>query len=109
VFAAVARTDTAIETLIRRGLAAVGHTDETELTAFTDGCSGLRSSLADAGVTEPPFLDWFHIALRLQHAETTAGTLPDSVRFCANLPDVVIPTESSDSTRCGSRTFWRET
>jgi hypothetical protein len=76
VFAAVAKTDTAIETLIRGGLTAVGHTDETELTAFTDGCSGLRSILLDTGVTTPPFLDWFHIAMRLQHAEKTAGNLP---------------------------------
>src|SRR3954471_13437894 len=76
VFAAVARTDTAIETLIQRGLAAVGHTDKTDLTAFTDGCSGLRSMLVDASVTTPPYLDWFHIAMRLHHAEKTAGTLP---------------------------------
>jgi hypothetical protein len=76
VFAAVARTDTAIETLIRRGLAAVGQTDDTALTAFTDGCSGLRSILVDAGVTVPPFLDGFHIAMRLRHAETTADGLP---------------------------------
>src|SRR3954467_4203024 len=60
VFAAVARTDTAIETLIQRGLAAVGHTDKTDLMAFTDGCSGLRSMLVDAGVKAPPSLDWFH-------------------------------------------------
>src|SRR3954466_951879 len=76
VFAAVAKTDTAIEALIRRGLADVGKTTDTELTAFTDGCSGLRSILVDAGVTAPPYLDWFHIALWLQHAEKTAGNLP---------------------------------
>src|SRR5690348_16019812 len=76
VFAAVARTDTRIETLIRRRLQEVGHTPDTALTAFTDGCPGLRSILAEAGVAEPPFLDWFHIALRLEHAEKTAGSLP---------------------------------
>jgi hypothetical protein len=76
VFAAVARTDTAIETLIRRGLKEVGQTPETELTAFTDGCSGLRSILVNAGITKPPYLDWFHIAMRLQHAEKTASNLP---------------------------------
>jgi hypothetical protein len=76
VFTAVARTDTEIEALIQRGLAAVGHTDETELAAFTDGCSGLRSTLVNAGVTTPPSLDWFHIAMRLHHAEKTASTLP---------------------------------
>ena len=50
----------------------MGGTDETELTAFTDGCPGLRSILADAGVTNPPIADWFHIAMRLQHAKQTA-------------------------------------
>jgi hypothetical protein len=76
VFAAVAKTDTPIEALIRRGLKEVGHTADTELTAFTDGCPGLRSILVNAGVTAPPYLDWFHIAMRLQHAEKTASTLP---------------------------------
>src|SRR3954469_15158667 len=59
VFAAVAKTDTAIEALIWRGLADVGKTADTEITAFTDGCSGLRSILVDAGGTAPPYLDWF--------------------------------------------------
>src|SRR5947209_5259786 len=76
VFAAVARTDTEIETLIRRSLAAVGQTADTTLIAFTDGCPGLRAILVEAGVAEPPFLDWFHIAMRLEHAEKTAGSLP---------------------------------
>jgi hypothetical protein len=75
IFAAVARTDTPIEGLIRRGFREVGQTADTGITAFTDGCSGLRSILVDAGVTKPPYLDWFHIAMRLQHAEKTAGTL----------------------------------
>jgi hypothetical protein len=76
VFAAVAKTDTSIVALIQRSLAEVDQAQETEITAFTDGCSGLRSILVDAGVTEPPFLDWFHIAMRLHHAEKTVGTLP---------------------------------
>jgi hypothetical protein len=76
VFAAVTKTDTGIETLIRRSLKEVGQTADTEMTAFTDGCSGLRALLAAAGITEPPFLDWFHIAMRLQHATTVAGNLP---------------------------------
>jgi hypothetical protein len=59
VFAAVAKTDTSIEALIQRGLKEVGQTTDTELTAFTDGCSGLRSILVKAGVTDPPGLDWF--------------------------------------------------
>ena len=59
VFGAVAKADTAISMLIQQSLHAVGRTDDTEVTAFTDGCPGLRSILVDAGITEPPFLDWF--------------------------------------------------
>ncbi len=45
------------------------------MAAFTDGCPGLRGLLADAGVTTPPTLDWFHIAMRLQHLKQIAGAL----------------------------------
>jgi hypothetical protein len=45
------------------------------LTAFTDGCPGLRRILADAGVARPPILDWFHFAMHLQHLEQIAGVL----------------------------------
>jgi hypothetical protein len=75
VFGAVARTDTDIAALIRRNLETLGRTDATALTAFTDGGPGLRSILADAGVTSPPILDWFHIAMRLQHAKRAAEVL----------------------------------
>jgi hypothetical protein len=75
VFGAVAKTDTAIDGLIRRELEAVGRTDDTAVTAFTDGCPGLRRILADAGVTTTPILDWFHIGMRLQHLKQIAGAL----------------------------------
>src|SRR3954452_17875468 len=75
VFGAVAEADTDIKVLIHRSLDAVGRTEETVLTAFTDGCPGLQRILADAGVTETPVLDWFHIGMRLQHLEQTAGGL----------------------------------
>ena len=55
----MAKTSTSIAELIRRNLDAVGRTEDTALTAFTDGCPGLRRSLADAGVATPPTLDWF--------------------------------------------------
>jgi hypothetical protein len=48
VFGAVAKADTDIKGLIRRRLDAVGRAEDTALTAFTDGCSGLRRILADA-------------------------------------------------------------
>ena len=75
VFGAVAKAGTDIRALVRRSLDAVGRTKDTALTAFTDGCPGLRRILADAGAAEPPILDWFHIAMRLQHRKQIASTL----------------------------------
>jgi hypothetical protein len=72
VFGAVAKAGTDIRALIRRTLDTVGRTEGTALTAFTDGCPGLRRILADAGVSTPPTLDWFHIAMRLQHLKSPA-------------------------------------
>jgi len=63
--------------LIRRTLDSVGRTKNTALTAFTDGRPGLRRILADAGVTTRPMLDWFHIAMRLQHLKQIADGLSD--------------------------------
>jgi hypothetical protein len=85
VFGAVAKANTDIKALIRRSLDAVGRTEDTALTAFTDGCSGLRRILADAGVAELPILDWFHIAMRLQHLKQVASGLSaeDSARAAA--------------------------
>jgi hypothetical protein len=76
VFGAVAKSGTDIAALIRRALAAMGRTGDTELSAFTDGCPGLRSILADAGVASPPILDWFHRSMRLQHAKQAAEGWP---------------------------------
>jgi hypothetical protein len=75
VFGAVAKTDTDITMLIRRSLDAVGRAKDTVLSAFTDGCSGLRRILAEAGITETLTLDWFHIGMRLRHLEQIAGGL----------------------------------
>jgi hypothetical protein len=50
-FSAIGKADSHILVLIRRGLNAVGRTEEMVLTAFTDGCSGLRRILTDACVT----------------------------------------------------------
>jgi hypothetical protein len=79
VSGAVARAATDVKALIRRNLETVGRTDDTVLTAFTDGCPGLRSILADAGVINRPILDWFHIAMRLQHAKQAASGLSTDV------------------------------
>src|SRR3712207_5135177 len=76
ILGAVTKTDTDPAALIRRSLDAVGRTEGTALTAFTDGCPGLRRILLDAGVNELPILDWFHVAMRLQHLAQIAGGLP---------------------------------
>jgi hypothetical protein len=75
IFGTVARTDTDPAVLIRRSLDAVGRTEGTALTTFTDGCSGLRRILLEAGVDGLPTLDWFHVAMRLQHLTLIAGGL----------------------------------
>src|ERR1700733_12438139 len=89
VFGAVTRAETDITALTQRTLETVGRTDATEVTAFTDGCPGLRTVLANAGVTKPPVLDWFHIAMRLQHTKVAAASLstddPDRVTAKATI------------------------
>jgi hypothetical protein len=52
VFGGVAKAGTDIEGLIRKNLDAVGGNKDTVLTAFTDGCPGLRGILAGAGVEQ---------------------------------------------------------
>ena len=42
---------------------------------FTDGCPRLRRILLKAGVDGLPILDWFHVAMRLQHLMQVAGGL----------------------------------
>jgi hypothetical protein len=89
VFGAVARAETDITALIQQTLQTLGRTDTTEVTAFTDGCPGLRTVLANVGVTKPPILDWFHIAMRLQHTKLAAANLstddPDRVTAKATI------------------------
>jgi hypothetical protein len=76
VFAAATKTDTEIATIIERRLAEAGRPAGTHLTAFTDGCSGLRGLLTSVGIAEPPILGWFHIAMGLQHLRQAAQGLP---------------------------------
>jgi len=76
VFAAVTKSDTEAAEVIEHCLAGAGRTAGTRLTAFTDGCAGLRSLLRSVGVEAPPILDWFHIAMGLQHLRQAAQALP---------------------------------
>ena len=54
VFGAVAKADTAIEALIRHELDAVGRTEDTAVTAFTDGCPGRPPAKPD-GMPSPAY------------------------------------------------------
>ena len=90
VFGSVAKSDTSILALIGRNLETMGRNADTKLTAFTDGCSGLRSTLVEAGVKEPPILDWYHIAMRLQHAKLSAGGLADDTPARAVAKDFIV-------------------
>jgi hypothetical protein len=75
IFGTVTKAETDSTALIQRTLETVGRAKTTKVTAFTDGCPGLRTVLANAGITKPPILDWFHIAMRLQHTKLVAATL----------------------------------
>jgi hypothetical protein len=90
VFGTVAKSGTSISALIGRNLEIMGRNEDTKLTAFTDGCSGLRSILTDAGVKDPPILDWYHIAMRLQHAKLSAGSLADDTPGRAAAKDFIV-------------------
>jgi hypothetical protein len=63
------------------------------VTAFTNGCPGLRSVLVDARVTTPPVLHWLHVAMRVQYAKQTARGLsadnPSRVRAKAVIVEEV--------------------
>jgi hypothetical protein len=75
VFGAVAKSDTDILKPIGRTLETMGPRHAPDRA--TDGCSALRSIFTDVGVAKPPILDWFHIAMRLQHAKLAASGLED--------------------------------
>jgi hypothetical protein len=93
VLGAVTHAETDIAGLIRRNLTSLGRSKATVVTAFTDGCPGLQAVLNDVGITGPPILDWYHIAMRLQHARQTASGLstdrPRRVRAKAEIIDEV--------------------
>jgi hypothetical protein len=92
VFGAVAKTDTDLGVLIRHSLDAAGRTESTALTAFTDGCPGLRRILLDAGITGVPILDWFHVAMRLQRLTQIAGSLSSDGSERAAAKAVIVET-----------------
>jgi hypothetical protein len=91
VFGAVAKTDTEIAVMIRRSLERVGRTANTEVTAFTDGTPGLGSLLSEAGCKKPPIADWFHIAMRLQHAKQAASGLSTDTPGRTQAKAVIVP------------------
>jgi len=66
--------------LIRTHLERTGYHRATELTVLTDGDKGL-CNLARQAVSTPitPILDWFHIAMRIQHMKQTAKGLSTRV------------------------------
>src|SRR3984885_14244865 len=90
VFGGVAKAGTDIEGLIRKNLDAVGGNRDTVLTAFTDGCPGLRGILAGAGVVEPPILDCWGGRPHGIECQTWVVTNQDRSRPCPRLPALVL-------------------
>lgn len=60
--------------IIENALHALGRTDPTRITTFTDGDKMLRGYLKKAGLG-PPLLDWAHLARRVKIAKITAKGL----------------------------------
>ncbi len=60
-------------------LTGLGMTTDTEVTILSDGADGPRS-LGEAASTGTVFhvLDWFHLAMRIQHAAQCASGWPDA-------------------------------
>jgi hypothetical protein len=60
-------------------LSGLGMTTDTEVTILSDGADGPRS-LGQAASTGTAFhvLDWFHLAMRVQHAAQCASGWPDA-------------------------------
>ena len=90
VFAAVAKTDTAIAALIQRSLAEVGQTERPRSPRSPTAVPVCARSWSMPVSRPPPGLDWFHIAMRLQHAEKTAGTLPIDTPERENAKAVIV-------------------
>ena len=67
-------------------LTGLGMTEATEVTILSDGADGPRS-LGEAASTGTVYhvLDWFHLAMRIQHAAQCAGGWPaNTVDDCRN-------------------------
>ena len=59
---------------LREHLDNMGYDASTTITAFTDGAEGLHSLPKKAtGKSITPRLDWFHLAMRIQHLAQTAS------------------------------------
>jgi hypothetical protein len=79
-FSAIQRKTTQATSMIRSQLELSGYHQSTDLTVLTDGAKGLRNlarSAVDAPIT--PILDWFHVAMRLQHMRQKARGLSTRV------------------------------
>ena len=80
-FTAIQSDEVEAAGVIRQHLDALGHGADTELTVLTDGAEGLRALARRAvGSSITPVLDWFHIAMRLQHLRQKARGLSTYVK-----------------------------
>ena len=73
-------SDTCHASLIRTHLEQLGYGEQTQLTILTDDEDALRLFAREAtGGTITPILDWFHIAMRVQHLKQLACGLSTRV------------------------------
>jgi hypothetical protein len=87
VFASVPAEATSQTRQLRGVLQGLGATPATSVTILSDGADGPRS-LGEAASSGPTHhvLDWFHLAMRVQHVAQAATSWPDGTerRWCTS-------------------------
>jgi hypothetical protein len=85
VFASVPAEATSQTRQLRGVLHGLGGTPETPVTILSDGADGPRS-LGEAASPGPTYhvLDWFHLAMRVQHVAQAATSWPDATEIDRN-------------------------
>jgi hypothetical protein len=89
-------------------LTGLGMTEATEVTILSDGADGPRS-LGEAASTGTDYhvLDWFHLAMRIQHAAQCAGDWPaNTVDDCRDRAEFTDAVDHKGIDRAGDLRVW---
>lgn len=74
---------------VRLGKAALAACGTGEIEAFSDSARSVRAMAKSIGVPAKPISDWFHLAMRIQHAISIADALEASTESIARANEAV--------------------